>query len=48
MESLIGPLAHSLWNTIENHIRGYVDNDGNGEIIYVCTEPFAIQIIVLM
>jgi len=33
--------AFFMEHEIENHIRGYVDNDGNGEIIYVCTEPFA-------
>ncbi len=33
--------AFFMEHEIENHIRGYVDNDGNGEIIYVCSEPFA-------
>ena len=26
---------------IENHIRGYRDNDLNGVLKYVCGEPFA-------
>ena len=30
-----------LDHKIENHIRGYVDNDQNGEIQYECSEPFA-------
>ncbi len=30
-----------LKHEIENHIRGYVDNDLDGEFKYVCDEPFA-------
>ena len=33
--------AFFLDHEIENHIRGYVDNDQNGEIQYECSEPFA-------
>ena len=33
--------AFYLKHKIENHIRGYVDNDLNGEFKYVCDEPFA-------
>ena len=30
-----------LDHEIDNYIRGYVDNDQNGEIQYECSEPFA-------
>ena len=33
--------AFYLKHKIENHIRGYVDNDLDGEFKYVCDEPFA-------
>ena len=33
--------AFYLKHKIENHIRGYVDNDLNGEFKYVCDESFA-------
>ena len=33
--------AFYLKHEIENHIRGYVDNDLDGEFKYVCDEPFA-------
>ena len=37
--------AFYMKHEIENSIRGYVEetgaDDGNGELIYVCTEPFA-------
>ena len=33
--------AFYLKHKIENHIRGYVDNDLNGEFKYVCDELFA-------
>ena len=33
--------AFYMNHEIENHIRGYRDNDDNPAIMYVCSEPFA-------
>ena len=33
--------AFYMEHEIENHIRGYRDNDLDGELQYVCGEPFA-------
>ena len=33
--------AFYMDHEIENHIRGYRDNDLDGELQYVCGEPFA-------
>ena len=35
--------AFYMDHEIENHIRGYRDNDLDGELRYVCGEPFAIS-----